>query len=88
MADIQILDYQQFLHSSLEVLHTRYVFEAEKEAQAHLQACMWHLRPTETLTAIGYCSISYLSVMTPCLAILLWDERAGLVTPAKRQWSK
>lgn len=39
------------------MFHTEYVFEAEKEAQAHLQACMWHLRPTETLTAIGYCNI-------------------------------
>lgn len=47
------------------MLHTEYVFEAEEEAQAHLQARMRHLRPTETLTAAGYCSISYLSEMTP-----------------------
>lgn len=44
------LSCQQFVRGNLEMFHsTEYV--SEVEAQAHLQAGMWHLRPTETLTA-------------------------------------
>lgn len=47
------------------MLHTEYISEVEKEAQAHLQARMWDLRPTETLTAVELCSMSYLCETTP-----------------------
>lgn len=73
---------QQFLHSSLEMLHTEYGFWSRKRSTstfASMYVKLWQQQATAYLI--------YLKWLLH-LAILPWDEKAGLVTPPKCQCSK